>query len=288
MTLKYLPHTRTSLKEAGLSEAWLHEQIKNDPSILGLGELSLLGHEKVLQAGGRLDILLYDSDEETRYETEIMLGATDPSHIVRCIEYWDIERRRYPAYEHVAVLVAEEVTSRFLNVMSLLAGSIPLIAIQLNALRVGEQVILDFVKVLDQRMLRADDSQETEGEDADRGMWDERVGPTTMQICDQILLLANEAANPQLELKYKKRHAGICEHGSFFNVVALYPRNTFVACKVRLSNAIERVEKAKEAGLDARVRKGNQVILNLKQQDLSSHSALLRDIVHQVVQEAQN
>jgi len=96
MTLKYLPHTRTSLKDAGLSEGWLHEQIKNNPAILGLGELSLLGHEKVLQAGGRLDILLVDEAEETRYETEIMLGATDPSHIIRCIEYWDIERRRYP------------------------------------------------------------------------------------------------------------------------------------------------------------------------------------------------
>jgi hypothetical protein len=33
-----------------------------------------------------------------------MLGATDESHIIRCIEYWDIERRRYPAYEHCAVL----------------------------------------------------------------------------------------------------------------------------------------------------------------------------------------
>jgi hypothetical protein len=54
--------------DAGLSESWLHEQIKKDPSILGLGELSLLGHEKGLQAGGRLDILLGDAEEETRYE----------------------------------------------------------------------------------------------------------------------------------------------------------------------------------------------------------------------------
>ena len=55
------------------------------------------------------------------------------SHIVRCIECWDIERRRSPAYDHVTVLVAEDITSRFLNVMSLLAGRIPLVAIQLNA-----------------------------------------------------------------------------------------------------------------------------------------------------------
>ena len=30
------------------------------------------------------------------YEVEVMLGETDPSHIIRCIEYWDIEKRKYP------------------------------------------------------------------------------------------------------------------------------------------------------------------------------------------------
>ena len=25
------------------------------------------------------------------YETDVQLGATDPSHIIRTIEYWDIE-----------------------------------------------------------------------------------------------------------------------------------------------------------------------------------------------------
>ena len=38
------------------------------------------------------------------------------------------ERRRYPAYDHCAVLVAENVTTRFLNVLGLVAGSILLLA----------------------------------------------------------------------------------------------------------------------------------------------------------------
>jgi len=33
---------------------------------------------------------------------ELMLGSVAPSHIIRCIEYWDIERRRYPGYDHIA------------------------------------------------------------------------------------------------------------------------------------------------------------------------------------------
>ena len=41
-------------------------------------------------------------------------------------------RKKYPQYEHIAVIIAEDITSRFLNVISLLNGNIPLIAIQLN------------------------------------------------------------------------------------------------------------------------------------------------------------
>jgi len=32
----------------------------------------------------------------TRYHVELQLGATDESHIIRTIEYWDTERRRWP------------------------------------------------------------------------------------------------------------------------------------------------------------------------------------------------
>jgi hypothetical protein len=42
-----------------------------------------------------------------------MLGELDPSHIIRAIEYWDIERIRFPKRIHRAVIIAEEITSRF-------------------------------------------------------------------------------------------------------------------------------------------------------------------------------
>ena len=65
---------------------------------------------------GRLNLLLQDTDSSRRYEVEIQLGRTDEGHIVRTIEYWDIERKRYPQYDHCAVIVAEDITARFLNV----------------------------------------------------------------------------------------------------------------------------------------------------------------------------
>src|SRR5690606_21168718 len=147
---KYTPHQKISLrKHPTLNEAWLHERICEDPTILGLGDVRVLDRERQLTGGGRLDLLLLDDENNRRYEVEIQLGATDPSHIVRAIEYWDLERRRYPAYEHIAVIVAEDITSRFLNVMALLSGSIPMIAIQLDALQVADHLLLNFVQVLD-------------------------------------------------------------------------------------------------------------------------------------------
>ena len=47
-------------------------------------------------------------DNDTRYEIEIQLGATDPSHIIRTIEYRDNEKKRYPQYDHCALLLPKK------------------------------------------------------------------------------------------------------------------------------------------------------------------------------------
>src|SRR5438876_11476167 len=136
-----------------LTEVWIQSQIASDPTILGLGDLVLRDRERPQPRAGRLDLLLQDSESNRRYEVEIQLGKTDETHIIRTIEYWDVERKRYPQYDHCAVLVAEHVTSRFLNVIGLFNGTIPLIAIQMNALAKGDEVALVFTKVLDELSL---------------------------------------------------------------------------------------------------------------------------------------
>jgi hypothetical protein len=150
MTPELIKSAPVRLRTLGLSEKWLQDRIEEDPSILGLGELQLIRRERQQSSGGRLDFLLYDPEQEIRYEVEVMLGALDESHIIRTIEYWDIERQRYPVYEHRAVIVAEEITARFFNVIRLLNRAVPLIAIQLVAIPVGkDNVILNGITVLD-------------------------------------------------------------------------------------------------------------------------------------------
>jgi hypothetical protein len=116
--LKKIPSV--DLKSLGLDEKWLQDRIIDDPSLLGLGDVEIAGREHRQPVAGRIDFLMRDTEAETFYEIEVMLGTLDESHIIRTIEYWDIERQRRPQFDHRAVIVAEQITSRFFNVLRLL------------------------------------------------------------------------------------------------------------------------------------------------------------------------
>ena len=109
------------IRNTGKDEYWLQSVIYDNPEKLGLGSLVTVRKEKSQSSGGRLDILLKDSADNTMYEVEVMLGDTDPSHIIRSIEYWDNEKRRYPQRQHFAVLIAESFERRYFNVIQLLS-----------------------------------------------------------------------------------------------------------------------------------------------------------------------
>ena len=188
---------RVKLPEVGMrssrdvSEQWVQKVLEVDPSLLGLGDLDVRDIERRQRNAGRLDMLLSDPDGSTRYEVELQLGATDESHIIRTLEYGDNERRRYPQYEHVAVIVAEEITGRFFNVINLFNGFIPIVAIQMTALRVNEDgVALVFTKVLDSVALGTD--EEDQAEPADRRYWQKRASPEVMKLVDRIQSMIEE------------------------------------------------------------------------------------------------
>jgi hypothetical protein len=169
-------HKAVLLRDLGLDEKWLQQEIYKDPSIIGLGELICFSKEKSQGAGGRLDLLLLDqeSEPETMYEVELMRGATDESHIIRTIEYWDIESRRYPNREHRAVIIAEEITNRFFNVIWLLSRSIPIIAIQVTPILLEDKLLLTFTKVLD-LFEPPDTDDEDQSKPSDRATWEIRA-----------------------------------------------------------------------------------------------------------------
>jgi len=171
-----------------LDERWVQGRIAEDPAILGLGDLILKDKERNQPRAGRLDLLLQEPESNRRYEVEVQLGFTDESHIIRTIEYWDIERKRYPQYEHCAVIVAEDITSRFLNIINLFNGTIPLVAIQMQAFRLNDDNIgLVFTTVLDELSRGLVDDDEEVQEVADRAYWESRGSKATLAMVDQLL-----------------------------------------------------------------------------------------------------
>ena len=236
----HLRSERVSLRaHPEFSEAWVQDLIVADPAILGLGELVLRARERIQPRAGRLDLLLQDPETRRRYEVELQLGATDESHIIRTIEYWDIERKRYPQYDHCAVIIAEDITSRFLNVISLFNGTIPLIAIQMQVLQVGEHHTLNFTTVINE-LTRGlvDEDEDAQAAPADRAYWEHRSSRQMLQLTDELFALVKRG-DSALELKYTKFYVGITKAGQAFNFVKFRPQKKSVSVGICLDETAE-------------------------------------------------
>jgi hypothetical protein len=280
MPVQYVKHRRLKMKQhPDLTEKWVQAQIASDPGLLGLGEVDVKDVERVQPRGGRLDMLLYDPLANTRYEVELQLGATDESHIIRAIEYWDIERRRWPQYEHVAVIVAEEITARFFNVISLFNGFIPVIAIQVSAIEIGDAVTLVFTTVLD-RMTLGTEEDEEQDEPADRGYWLARASAETLGITEELLKII-QTIDPGIGLKYNKHYIGLARAGVTGNYVSSRPRRkppVLVDFKIpRSDETDQRLEAAGIETLTYQTRYG-QYRLQIDQEDLDLRSDFLKDL----------
>src|SRR5262249_50535704 len=242
--------------------------------------------ERIQPRAGRLDLLLQDVQEKRRYEVEVQLGSTDEAHIIRTIEYWDIERKRYPQYEHCAVLVAEDITSRFLNVVALFNGSIPLIALQMQALKVGEHTTLIFTKVMDElsRGL-VDEDEDAEAAPTDRGYWEKRATKATVQLADDLLEVAQEI-DPSLDLKYNKFYIGLSKDGQPFNFALFRPLKNSTNLWIYLPQSDDIDAKINQAGIEAWDHDTRRECyrLALQKDDISNHRALLKELMQAAYQ----
>ncbi len=238
---------KISLKDhPEIKEDLIQSFIFSNPNVLGLGDLTPLTREKIQPAGGRLDILLGD-DDGARYEVEIQLGATDPSHIIRTIEYWDTERKRYPNYDHCAVIVAEEITSRFMNVISLFNGHIPLIAIQIATYKTDKGISLTFTKVLDRMTIGTD--EEEQYEITDRKYWENKSTAKMLKAVDSIFADISQFASG-FDLKYNKFYIGLSKDGIAKNFVTFKPKKSFLYLVIKGTEDSEKIKLLEEAGLD--------------------------------------
>jgi hypothetical protein len=265
------------LRAAGLGEKWLQDQIRDDPRILGLGELEIVGREHRQPVGGRIDFLMRDA-EDTYYEVEVMLGSLDETHIIRTIEYWDVERQRRPTFDHRAVIVAEKITSRFFNVLRLLNRTVPMIAVQLSAFRIDENKIgLHPATVLDVVEEIADAEVFDQAEQTDRAYWEKKAEPTSLAVMDKLVsLLRNDNMNPRLT--YNRYHIAVGTTG--YNFCWITPRKSqYCHVDIRVSGE-ERdltLSSMQKSGIDASPRRTKNITFGITSNELDEHSAIILD-----------
>jgi|BarGraIncu00222A_1022003.scaffolds.fasta_scaffold02212_9 hypothetical protein len=278
--MEYRKSTRVSLKaHPEFNEKWLQEQIVGDVQLLGLGDLDVKDIERRQPGFGRLDMLLFDPESNTRYEVEIQLGATDESHIIRTLEYWDNERRRFPQYEHIAVIVAEEITGRFLNVINLFNQAIPLIAIQMSALDVEGVLTLNATRVLDVA-LPAPEEEDEPGQETDRSYWQQKSSPALLTLADQLLAIINDQG-PGLSLKYNKYYIGLQRDGVADNFISFRPRKKHMIWDVRIDRNEELDARLEESGLTMLPydKRWKQYRFQIVPGDLKAQQALFTDLI---------
>ncbi|MDE0499540.1 MAG: hypothetical protein OXH86_19560 [Acidimicrobiaceae bacterium] len=244
---------RISMKSDNrLNERWLQEKLVAQPELLGLGDVVLRDKERMQPSGGRLDLLFSDEADETWYEIELQLGPVDESHIIRTLEYWDLERLRYQNRQHIAVIVAEEITARFFNVISLFNRFIPIVALQATAYEMTDgSVALTFTKVLDHRALEAPD--EAVAAPADRQYWEARASTASLQFTDKLLqVLNNISETQQFTLNYNRAYIGLVNAASqtVMNLVYLRPRKKHVLVEAKCKQDSSLTELLDDSSLD--------------------------------------
>jgi len=263
-----------------INEKWVQNLIAKDPSIIGLGDLVLRQVERKQPRAGRLDLLLQDPEIKRRYEVEVQLGPTDETHIIRTLEYWDIEKKRYPQYEHCAVLIAEDITSRFFNVISLFNGTIPLIAIQMQALKVGDHLTLMFTTIMDEFSRGfIDEDEDAIAAPTDRLYWEKRATKNTVSLADKMLKILH-ILDPTLKLKYNKFYIGLEKDGQPYNFVTLIPTKNKLTFELKLPRTEDYDAKIEKAELDQlEYNKRDQLYrLRLTVEDVETKEGILKDL----------
>ncbi len=280
-TTKLIVSKTVSLKNRqDLSEKWVEDRLLENPSLFGLGEVEVKGRQRSQPKAGRLDLLLEDTESKKRYEVELQLGKSDESHIIRAIEYWDYERKRYPQYDHCAVLIAEDITSRFLNVINLFNGIIPFVAIQMQAYEVGDGVMLTFTKIVDEMELGEDDSTTIVKGTTTRANYEEQVPRQILEMVDNLFATLGKL-DTDYELKYNKYYIGLARFGVANNFIQFRPKQNFLKLTFKHEQSGDIDKELETAGVDVMGydSKWREYTIRVYPKDFGAQRAMLEGII---------
>jgi hypothetical protein len=182
------------------------------------------------------------------------------------------------------VIVAEDITSRFLNVIHLFNGAIPLIALKMTAYKVGDDYALTFVKVLDELVYGLIDDDEGTTVPTTRKKWED-YSPQSLSLADNLFEIVQEIV-PGAVMNYTKHYIGVAVDGVASNFVVFNPTKKHVIVEIRLDQNEEYDSQFTDAGFD--MLKYNSHFNYYRVRIASSPDETLRDSLKNLIQEARD
>lgn len=196
-------HEEISLKEHSIiKERHIQDIIADNPKILGFkGDLTPLGKEMRQKDGRRLDLLFKDKNSSKMYEVEIQLGQLDESHLSRAVGYWNVEQKKNPLCEHSAVVIAEKIGDRMLDLIKLLKEDVPIIVIKMTASEKEKGIIcLKFERI---DLNKSNDTTDDNGD----AIKDDKASETASKEVNKIYGFLKEI-DRSMKINYTKNYIG--------------------------------------------------------------------------------
>lgn len=193
-------------------EKRIQKEIEQEPELLGLGKMTLKAKEK-RQINGRLDLQFKGEDSKTRYEVELQLGKLDNDHLLRCVQYWNHERRKCPQLKHYAVIVAEEIPEYMLEAIMLF--KVPIIAIKIsidqNSGKIAAAKRLD-LPIYEWAIVESQEGAEIDDDITpyDMAYLETKLSEVSLRVLNEIYRLAREV-NPETEMNITKNYVGFTD-----------------------------------------------------------------------------
>ncbi len=178
--------------------------------------------------------------------------------------------------------MAEEMTARFLNVISLFNGTIPLIAIQMNALRISDGISLVFTTVMDELTRGLVDDDEEVQAVTDRAFWEDKGSRETVAMADELLAMI-QGFDPEVQFKYNKFYIGLAKNGQPNNFAQFRAKKTNLRLELRLPETPETTKELEDSGLDLMDydKRWRRYRIRLDKTNLKSHRDLLTRLMKQ-------
>jgi hypothetical protein len=154
-----------------------------------------------------------------------------------------------------------------------------MIAVQMNAFAVGDQVALVFNTVLNELSRGVEDEGDEEREErADRSYWEVRVGKEILSVLDRLLEILRQW-DPKFELQYLKGRINVTKDGEPARFVVFRPKRQFLRLETRLPQSEETDRHLEAAGLDLMPYKWNKYRVRLTKTDAARHEPLLTELM---------